>query len=146
MPIPQWGTNTSGAAGGDGAPNDDIYYFYTAFPYLCSIMRATETADGHGGMERTWAAAVENVKCSIDGDSGATEIIEGGAVRSVTTFKINFELRTDLRPGDRIELGAISDQYGYTPAQTFEVIDTDVGRAHQNCLEAVCRRIRRGDE
>lgn len=82
---------------------------------LAEVLRSTQTEDAFGS-HATWATVATDVPCWVREGSLQDALISVAMREAIkNTFRIHFEVGTDIRPGDRLVISGI----------TYDVIDNN---------------------
>lgn len=91
-------------------------------PETCSILRATEAADGDGTAQ-SWATLAANVRCAVQPTGSGSEL-EGarGGVVATSAWRIRLPHGQDVTARDQIVVGPRTFEVKSVLARTFEVV------------------------
>jgi len=70
-------------------------------PDTCDILTVTETADGQGGVTKSWGTAYSNVAFRLDMKQGR-EMVAGGALQPFTMYTGSLPYDATITTADRI--------------------------------------------
>lgn len=104
------------------------------YPSSASILRPALTNDGMGTQSLQWTTTASGVNVRLETYLRPHEGIEGGGLRAQTHFLIGVPDTIDVRPQDRIVIGAVA----------FEVVDTDAtgdGTSYDGKHVCYCNRV-----
>ena len=71
------------------------------FPDTCSILSASGTADGYGGVIETWGTASASVACRVDFINGVVQL-SGGGLQTFSRMTIAVPYDTTMTEDNRI--------------------------------------------
>lgn len=76
-------------------------------PDTCDILTVTQTSNGQGGLNETWAVAYSDVPCRLDVIS-KREAAQGGAVQQFTGHVLSLPYDTTISDNDRVEIDDVT--------------------------------------
>jgi SPP1 family predicted phage head-tail adaptor len=69
-----------------------------------TVRRQTDTPDGKGGFDRSWASLASNISAKITNLNGREALING-VLQGVSTFEVITRFRSDIQASDQIQWG-----------------------------------------
>lgn len=96
-------------------------------PDTCTVSRAVETADGLGGLTRTWYD-VETCACRISSHGAPMEYLQAAALQGRTVWMVTLPYGTDVTREDRLTIDG----------GDLEILGFASGGAWESAVRAVC--------